>query len=238
MSTWTAKRFWKAAEAAPEGGGYSVRLDGRPVKTPAKAPLIVPTHALAHEIAQEWDAQDETINPNAMPMTRSANAAIDKVAKQHAEVADMVADYGDTDLLCYRADAPEELCDRQQAEWAPYLEWARGTLGVQLVPVSGVMYAPQPEASLARLRAMVHQMNAFELTAFHDLVGMSGSLILGFAAARGLRPIDEIWASSRLDDIWQQEQWGQDAEANEDAMRKRQAFVHAKVFFDLVRAPN
>jgi len=238
MSTWTAKRFWKTAEAAQQEHGYAVRLDGRPVKTPAKASLIVPTRALADAIAREWDAQEETVNPNAMPMTRSANAAIDKVARQHAEVADMVADYGDTDLLCYRADAPSELVDRQAAEWTPYLEWARDRLKVHLVPISGVMYAPQPEASLDRLRAMVHEMDAFELTAFHDLVGMSGSLILGLAAARDLRPIEDIWNSACLDDIWQQEQWGEDAEAAQEAMRKRAAFFHAKAFLDLVRSPD
>ncbi len=236
MSTWTAKRFWKTAEAVPEERGYTVRLDGRPVKTPAKAPLVVPTYALAIEIAREWDAQKESVNPNVMPMTRSANAAIDKVARQHAEVADMVADYGDTDLLCYRAEAPQELVDRQARAWNPYLDWARETLNVRLVVVSGLMYGAQPRASLARLRAMVHEMSAFELTSFHDLVGISGSLILGFAAVRGQRPIEDIWESSQLDEIWQQEHWGSDSEAAQDAMRKREAFFHAKVFFDLLRA--
>lgn len=236
MSTWTAKRFWKTAEATREERGYTVRLDGRPVRTPAKAPLVVPTYALANEIAREWDAQKDSVNPEVMPMTRSANAAIDKVAGQHAEVADMVAGYGDTDLLCYRAEAPQELIDRQSSAWNPYLDWARETLNVRLVVVSGLMYTAQPRASLERLRAMVHEMNAFELTAFHDLVGISGSLILGFAAVRGQQPIKDIWESSRLDDIWQQEQWGLDPEAEQDAIRKRDAFLHAKVFFDLVRA--
>ena len=236
MSTWTARRFWTDAEAVPVDGGHTVQLDGKPVKTPAKAPLVVPTRALAEAVAREWDAQDDKVDPSTMPMTRSANAAIDKVATRHAEVADTVADFGRTDLLCYRAPAPQALIDRQDAVWNPYLDWARDELGAPLVTVTGVMPAEQPEASLQALRARVHAMGAFELTAFHDLVALSGSLILGFAAARGLRPVVTIWEASRLDHLWQAEQWGEDADAARDAALKRAAFFHARAFHDLVRA--
>lgn len=235
MSTWTARRFWTSADAVPVEGGHAVHLDGRPVKTPAKAPLVVPTRALAEAVAREWDAQEDKVDPATMPMTRSANAAIDKVAPQHAEVADMVADFGRTDLLCYRATSPQALIDREEEVWTPYLDWARDALEAPLVTVAGVMPAAQPQASLEALRARVHGFGPFELTAFHDLVGLSGSLVLGFAAAHGLRPVGTIWEVSRLDELWQEEQWGQDADAARDAARKRDAFFHAKAFLDLVR---
>lgn len=235
MSEWKAKRFWKAATVAPKTGGFAVELDGRPVKTPAKQALLVPTHAMAEAIAVEWDAQQELINPHTMPVTKTANAAIDKVAVQHAEVVDMLAAYGDSDLLCYRAEAPEELVARQAAHWDPMLDWAEQELGARLLPRTGVMHVPQAPEAVASLHQRTHALNAFELAAFHDLVAMSGSLVLGFAAALGARPADEIWEISRLDEIWQEQQWGEDEEATAVARIKRDAFVHAKRMFDLAQ---
>ena len=187
MSDWKQKRFWKDTRAVATEGGFTVELDGRRVKTPAKAPLLLPSQAMAEAIAAEWDAQEEGVNPETMPFTRSANAAIDKVANQHAEVADMLADYGDSDLLCYRADAPQELVKRQMQEWDPILDWADQALGARLEPRSGLMHMPQEEAALQSLRDQVHGLDNFQLAAFHDLVCMSGSLVLGFAAAQNWR---------------------------------------------------
>lgn len=237
MSAWKAKRFWKAATVVPVADGFTVHLDDRPVKTPAKAPLIVPTHAMAAAIAAEWDAQEGQIDPLGMPVTRSANAAIDKVAVQHAEVAQMIADYGDSDLLCYRAPGPVELVARQAEMWDPLLDWAEAELGVRLSTASGVIHVPQDPAVLAQLAARVHAMDNFTLAAFHDLVSLSGSLILGFAALMDHRPAEEIWHLSRLDEDWQIEQWGVDEEAEAMAETKRSAFLHAKFFVDLSRAP-
>lgn len=228
-----AKRFWKEAKSVKTDGGWTVELDGRPVRTPAKAPLVVPTRAMADLIATEWDAQQGKIDPTTMPATRSANAAIDKVALQHAEVADMLAAYGDADLLCYRASHPQELIDRQAAIWGPVLDWAAQDLGARLTPVSGIMHAPQDAAVLARLTAMVHAFTPFQLAAFHDLVSISGSLILGFAATRAHKPIDQLWTISRLDESWQEEQWGVDEDAAAQADVKKQAFLHADLFFRL-----
>ena len=233
MSEWTLKRFWKDATAQETDHGFAVMLDGRPVKTPAKAPLAVPTRALADAIAAEWDAQDKVVNPVEMPFTRTANAAIDKVALQHHDVAQMLSDYGDADLLCYRADGPEELIARQSAQWDPALDWAADALGARLVPRTGVMHAPQDPQSLSVLSRHVHRLDAFRLAAFHDLVTLTGSLVLGFAAARDWRDADAIWATSRLDDLWQEELWGRDEEAYEAAEIKRAAFLHAKSFFDI-----
>lgn len=232
MSGWAQKRFWKAVTVAEAAEGFEVELDGRRVKTPAKAPLTVPTREMAEAIAAEWDAQTESVNPNSMPCTRSANAAIDKVTHQHSEVAAMLAEYGDSDLLCYRADSPVELAARQAAEWDPVLDWAEAELGVRLLPRTGVLHQPQEPAALAVLAEKTRAMTPFQLAAFHDLVGISGSLILGFAAASGWRSAEEIWLLSRLDERWQEEQWGEDEEAQAAAEVKRQEFLHAKRFFD------
>lgn len=232
MSEWKQRRFWKEAASVEVDGGWSIELDGRPLKTPAKAGLIVPTHAMATAIAAEWDAQVEVVNPTSMPFTRSANAAIDKVAIQRAEVADMLAAYGDADLLCYRADAPDELVARQSEAWDPYLEWAATALGARLIPRTGIMHESQDEAALKQLSNRVHALSEFQLAAFHDLVSLSGSLVLGFAAAQDLNPVLNVWAASRVDELWQIEQWGADEEAESVAKIKEASFFHAKTFFD------
>ena len=244
MSGWAAKRFWTAADVAEVegegkgGGGFTVQLDGRPVKTPARAALVVPTRAMAQAIAAEWDAQEGKVDPGSMPVTRSANAAIDKVTHQHAEVAGLIAAYGDSDHICYRAEAPAELVRRQAEGWDPLLDWAAAEFGGRLIPVQGVMHSPQPAAALAPMTAAVHAMDAFTLTAFHDLVSLSGSLVIGFAALRDHAAPDALWALSRIDEKWQAELWGADDEAEALAARKESDFLHAKRFYDLARRVN
>ncbi len=232
MSEWALKRFWTETTAVERDGQFAVLLDSRPVKTPAKASLSVPTERLAKAIAAEWDAQESAVNPNTMPFTRMANSAIDKVSLQHGEVAQMLADYGDADLLCYRAERPESLVNRQSAEWDPPLEWARSALGACLHARAGVMHVPQDPHALTVLAERVRQLDNFRLAAFHDLVTLSGSLILGFAAAEGWKDADAIWDISMLDTLWQEAQWGRDEDAFETAQIKRLAFKHAKTFFD------
>ncbi|MGH1331166.1 MAG: ATP12 family chaperone protein [Paracoccaceae bacterium] len=236
MSDWAAKRFWKetAVEAAADGAGFEVRLDGRMVRTPAKTPLVLPTRAMAEAVAREWDAQEGKINPLGMPVTRGANAALDKVAAQHSEVADMIADYGDSDLLCYRAASPAELIARQAQAWDPLLDWAETALDARLLPRTGVIHQPQDSGAIAALRERVHALDPFELAAFHDLVAMSGSLVIGFAALHEYAPISQLWDLSRIDEDWQIEQWGKDDEAAELAEVKRAAFMSALTFYQLV----
>lgn len=236
MSEWTLKRFWKNEQVEAVEGGYSVTLDGRAVKTPAKAGLVVPTRALAEAIAAEWAAQDGEVNPVAMPFTRMANAAIDKVSAQQSEVAGLLADYADSDLLCYRAEGPEALVARQKAAWDPYLEWAADTLEARLMPVAGVMHAPQDAAALQKLSERTHAMSNFELAAFHDLVSLTGSIVMGFAATHAFASPEHIWEASRLDEIWQIEQWGADEDAHDVAERKKADFLHAKAFWDALHA--
>jgi len=236
MSEWKLKRFWKTERVAAAKDGFTIELDGRGVRTPAKAPLIVPTQSLAEAIAAEWARQEGEIDPVSMPYTRTANAAIDKVRVQKAEVAELLAEYGDSDLLCYRAEEPAALVARQAEVWTPYLDWAAETYGARLSPVSGLMHAPQPPEALAALKAQVHAMTHFELAAFHDLVSLSGSLVLGFAATRAFATAETIWEASRLDDLWQIAQWGEDEEAVVVAELKKAAFLHANAFWNALRS--
>ena len=237
MSGWAAKRFWTAAEVAAEAEGFGVRLDGRPVRTPAKARLIVPTEALAAAIAAEWDAQQGLIAPATMPMTRAANATIDKIAKERDAVARMLVEYGGSDLLCYRAESPESLVAREADAWDPLLDWAESVFSVRLRRTTGVMPVPQERAALERLRAEVQLLDNWALTAFHDLVCLSGSLVIGLATLREYAPAEMLWRISRIDETWQAEQWGSDEEVLEMANRKENDFLNARRFHDLSRLP-
>lgn len=231
MTEWKAKRFWKTTQVEPVSDGFQVLLDGRLVKTPGKKPLVLPTQELAHAIAQEWDEQADLIKPATMPCTRSANAAIDKVTEQFHEVASLLSAYGDSDLLCYRATTPQSLIDRQSSLWDPLLEWSATALNAPLEKRSGVMHQPQSAEVLDRLDKRVRVFNVFEMTGFHDLVGMSGSLVLAFAVVQRHLSADEAWAFSRLDEIWQAEQWGADEEAESQNVLKMKEFLHAARFF-------
>ena len=231
MAEWKLKRFWKTATVEQTDDGFAVLLDGRSVKTPAKAGLIVPSKALAEKIASEWDAQEGDVNPEIMPFTRAANAAIDKVTLQFVEVADLIAAYGENDLLCYRAATPQELVDRQAAAWDPILDWANDVYGVRLATGQGVMHIAQPPSAIERLTQEVHALSPFQLTAFHDLVSLTGSLVLGFAIVNNRLGADAAWDLSRIDEIWQAEHWGQDEEALDLAETKRQALLSAAEFY-------
>ena len=233
MSGWKAKRFWNSATAEPCDGGFTVRLDGRPVKTPAKAAFVLPTLAMAQAAAREWDAQHGAVNPDTMPVTRAANSAIDKLSVQFDEVVALLAAYGGTDLLCYRATGPEALVARQAAAWDPLLTWAAQDLGAALVATAGVMHVAQPPQSLARLHALTAAFDQFRLAAFHDLVAISGSLVLGFAVVRGRISAAESFDISRIDETWQAEIWGVDETAAELEAFKRQAYLAADAFLAL-----
>lgn len=234
MSEWALKRFWKAVEVAPTEGGFAISLDGRQVRSPAKALLIVPTEAYANAVAAEWDAQEEKVDPRSMPFTRTANSALDNVTRNHAEIANMIADYGGTDLLCYRAESPAGLVARQEAAWDPLLAWAETSLAARLTPVTGLMHVAQPEEALQNLSQRVHRLDPFRLAAFHDLVTLSGSLILGFTVTEGHQDPEAAWLMSRIDEIWQAEKWGEDEEAAAFAAQKKSDFLHAASVFDLL----
>ncbi len=233
MSGWAAKRFWTSTSVHEVEGGFTVQLDARAVKTPAKAPLIVPTRAMAEAIAAEWDAQSGKVNPETMPFTRAANSSIDKIIPLLEAVVDEVAGFGASDLLCYRAVTPEELVARQEMAWDPILRWAAEDLGATLTVTRGIMHVEQPAESLVVLRGLVKGHSPFQLMALHDLVAITGSLVLGLAVARNRLSPEEGFALSRIDELWQIEHWGEDEDAAKIESLKQLAFKNAAKFFAL-----
>jgi chaperone required for assembly of F1-ATPase len=233
VTAWAPRRFWTEVTLRAEGDGFAILLDGRPVRTPRKTALILPTEGLAQAVAAEWQAQTGTVNPATMPFTRTANSAIDSVAIQFDAVADMLSAYGETDLLCYRATGPEALVARQAAGWDPLLDWAGTTLQAPLRFTAGVMHVDQPPASLAALSAAVRTLTPFQLAAFHDLVALSGSLVLALAVTRGRLTAEAAWSLSRVDEDWQIEEWGEDEDAAVMAAHKQADFLQADRFFAL-----
>ncbi|MEO0916452.1 MAG: ATP12 family protein [Pseudomonadota bacterium] len=231
MSEWAMKRFWKEVSFEKHNSSFHVVLDGRSVKTPAKRLLVLPTEAMAFQIAREWDAQDGVIDPRQMPWTRSANAALDKVASQRSEVCGHLTGYAGTDLLCYRADSPQGLVERQTELWDPILDWVAEKFGSRLKVTSGVMPVAQDSSDVERLAAIMRGFSVFQLTGFYDLVTLSGSFVLALAATEGIRTPEELWSLSRVDEDWQIEQWGADEEAADHAELKKSAFFHASDFF-------
>ena len=235
MSDWKPKRFWTSATPIACEGGFTVTLDGRAVKTPAKALLVVPTMPMAQAIAVEWDAQTGLVDPRTMPVTRSANAAIDKVRHQRAEVIGLLAEYGGSDLLCYRAPAPDALVAHQAERWDPLLDWAARDLGAKLLVGQGVMHVAQPPETLALFTRELEAFDDFALAAVHDLISIAGSLVLALAVTRGHLSAAQAWDLSRVDEDWQIAQWGADEDATAAAEVKRSAYLHAETFYHLSR---
>lgn len=234
MSGWAKKRFWAQAEVCAAEGGFTVTLDGRPVKTPGKAVLVVPTEAVAALIAAEFQAQGKVLDPNSMPITRAANSAIDKVAVARAEVTELIAAYGDSDLVCYRAEGPEALIAREARAWDPLVDWAAHRYGLRPNVRTGIVHAAQPSALLDNMRADVEALSVFELTAFHDLVSMTGSLIIALAVLDRFATPEALWDASRVDEEWQAEQWGRDEMADALTAGRKQAFLDAaRLYFAL-----
>ena len=229
------KRFYKSVDLAELEAGWAVSLDGKLIKTPAKRPFMAPTKALAAAAAAEWDQQEGEIKPAAMPMTKAVNTALDRTAPEYDAVADMVAEYGGSDLICYRADAPAELIARQAAAWDPLLDWSADHLKARLITAVGVMHTLQPAEGQAALSAAVRRHDPFELTGLYDLVALSGSLIIGLAVAGGHMTPSEGWAASRVDHIWQEDQWGVDDEAAAQAAYKADEFEQAARLIELAR---
>ncbi|MEA2999334.1 MAG: hypothetical protein QOK17_1167 [Sphingomonadales bacterium] len=228
------KRFYKAASAAPGPGGAAILLDGRPVKTPARAPLAVPTEALGHAIAAEWAAQGEEIDPRAMPLTGLANAAIDRVAPDPRAFACGLAKYGESDLLCYRAETPQPLVRRQADAWDPLLAWARLRFDVDFEVTAGVIHRPQPPPTVERLRRAVAAFDPFALAALAPLVTVSGSLLIALALAEGELGLEQAWSAATLDEAWQAEHWGNDPLAAAARDERRRDFDAGYLFLSLL----
>jgi chaperone required for assembly of F1-ATPase len=203
------KRFYDKVEVGAEEGGFAIRLDGRPVRTPARRPLAVPNRALAEALAAEWQAQREVIDPAKMPLTRLTNTIIDGVADQAAAVAAEVEKYLASDLLFYRADTPAGLVARQSEAWDPIIAWARDDLGARFVLVEGIVHVAQPESALAAASAAI-PADAWRLGAVHSVTTLTGSALLALALAHGRLSAGEAWAAAHVDEDWNLEQWGRD----------------------------
>ncbi|MBY0518966.1 MAG: ATPase [Sphingomonas sp.] len=201
------KRFWTSVELTDARG---ISLDGKPVRTPGRAPLLLPNDRLAEAVADEWRSVEGEIDPRAMPLTGLANAAIDRIAPDPATFAAGLAVFAESDLLCYRADSPAPLVARQAAAWDPLLDWARATYGVDFVVTTGIMHRHQPPETLARLGEAIAARDPFELAALAPIVTISGSLVAALALAERAADPEVVWLASELDADWQAEQWGED----------------------------
>jgi chaperone required for assembly of F1-ATPase len=208
------KRFYKNVGIKDEGeGGAELLLDGKTVRTPGKALLALPARALADAVAEEWRAQRERIDPATMPLTKLANSAIDGVKGREQAVIDDIVKYAGSDLMCYRAEAPEGLVAAQAKHWDPVLAWAKATLNAPLKLSEGVVHVAQPQASLERIRAELERFDAFSLAALHVMTTLTGSALLALAVARGRLTPEEGWKAAHVDEDFQISQWGEDEEA-------------------------
>jgi chaperone required for assembly of F1-ATPase len=218
----TVRRFWTAVSVGPHNdGGWAVLLDGRTPKTPAKASLVLPTEAAAHLVAEEWAAQGELVEPSIMPATRLASTAIDRIGHAREPVADEIAAYAGSDVVCYLAEHPTPLVERQQREWGPWRDWAAREMGVTLQPATGIVHRPQSPDAIARVKAHALSMDDFRLTGLATAVPLLGSAVLALAVEQGALAGGVAFDLSRIDELFQEEQWGVDAEAAERTEARR-----------------
>lgn len=228
------KRFYKQVTVICTADRYEIGLDGRAVRTPVRQPLLLPTRALADAVAAEWDRQSENIDPRSMPLTGLANAAIDRVAADPQRFVRDIAAYAETDLLCYRADDPPELVERQAKEWDRLLDWAAQRYDIHFDVVTGIMHRPQPSATIGRLGEAVAARDAFALAALSPLTTIGGSLVAALAVAENAVGADEAFAATHLEELWQAEQWGEDYLASQARDARRQDFTAAAIFISLL----
>lgn len=218
------KRFWTHVTVEEGAEGASVLLDGRPVMTPARRRLAVPRRALAEAIAEEWRAAGPIVHPAEMRLTGLANAALDHAAPDPAAFAARLAAYAACDTLCYRADAPEILVARQNTIWEPLMQAVEARLDTRFRRQTGVEFLPQPAPALARVEAAYAAEGPFRLAALSPVVSITASAILGLALSEGLAAADEIWRAGLLEELFQAEQWGEDADAAASRALRRAEF--------------
>ena len=230
------KRFWRDVAVEQEADGWTIKLDGRPVKTPARAALAVPTRTLADAIAGEWRSVEGKIDPRAIPLTGLANAAIDRIAPDREAFADNLARYAEADLACYRADGPRALVERQEQQWDKLLGWARRRYDVDFVTTSGLMHVAQTAATIERLSHAVAALDPFRLAGLSPLVTVGGSLVAALAVLEKALAPEEAWDAVSIDERWQLEQWGADADAEVALENRRRDFLSASRFLDLLDA--
>jgi len=229
------KRFYQDVAVKDDGAGAAPLLDGKKVRTPAKAQLVLPTRALAEAVAEEWRAQGERIDPATMPLTKLAISAIDGVVGREQAVIDDIAAHAGSDLLCYRAQAPDGLVAAQRKHWDPVLAWAEDALAAPLVLGEGVVHVAQPQASLDAVKAALVDRDGFSLAALHVLTGLTGSALLGLAVALGRLTPEQAWEAAHVDEDWQIGQWGEDHEAAQRRQNRRRDFDAAARMLTLLQ---
>jgi len=231
------KRFYSDVSVSPAGGGHAITLDGRPVKTPQRNALALPTSALAEAVADEWAAQGEDIIPASMPLTGLAQGALDQVASERARIVGRIAAFADSDMLYYRANEGQQaLVDHQALRWDPLLDWARQRYDVSFNLVYGIRYEPQPAEAIERLTAAVEAQDDFTVAAMLSLVGLSGSLIATLALVEQQFDSARLWPLVNLEELWQEQQWGRDEQAAATRGIKQAEFEAAARFLDLSRS--
>jgi chaperone required for assembly of F1-ATPase len=229
------KRFYKTVSIESADHGYGVLLDGKPILTPARAALRMPTFLLAEAIMLEWDAQGETIAPISMPLTRHANSVIDRISTNRDDIINIISRYGETDLICYRASHPADLVARQSMQWDPMIGWAQQAFGADLLATTGIERLQQPIESIRRLSEVVASHSIWQLAALHDAVTISGSLVLGLALTHNRLTTEEMWRAGQLDELFQAERWGEDSLATQARANRRDALETAARLLDLLK---
>lgn len=239
MRTPLPKRFYKAVSVEPDGDAFGVRLDGKPVRTPGKARLMLSSEAAARLVAGEFEAQAENIDPVTMPTLRLVNTAIDGVAADPQAVLEDILRFASSDLLCYRADAPQGLVERQNEHWDPVLDWARGELGARFNLAEGVIHVEQPRESIAVLGAhLARRADPLRLAALHVMTSITGSALLALAVEAGALDMEAAWLAAHVDEDWQIEHWGQDAEAMARRTQRKRDFLAAARLLEAVGKVN
>ena len=228
------KRFWKSAQAIQNDGSWGVELDGRPLRTPARKPLSVPTQRLAEDIAAEWNAAEDKIDPRAMPLTGLANAAIDRVAPDKKSFASGIAKYAEADLASYRAEGPQGLIDAQAEHWDELLAWGRRRFDVDFRTTNGLLHVDQPPATVERLAHSVNTLDSYRLAGLSPLVTIGGSLLAALGVLEEVFTPEWAWEAVSVDDRWQLEQWGSDAEAEAALDNRKRDFLAAARFLELL----
>lgn len=228
------RRFWQHAAAVVDAAGFAIQLDGKPVRTPARAPLILPSATLADAVADEWNAQGEAVDPRAMPITGLANAAIDHAARDPAAFAATLTPFAETDLLCYRDDRDAVLAAEQAAAWNPLLGWAEARFGTEFALTAGVMHVAQPPATVATLAAAVRALPPFRLAPMAPLVTVSGSLVAALAVEAGAHVAADLWPLLCLDQLYQERRWGHDDAAAAQRAAHEAEWLNAARFLRLL----
>jgi chaperone required for assembly of F1-ATPase len=226
------KRFYKSVAVT---GQLGIALDGRSVKTPLKAPLVLPNRALAEAVAAEWDAQIEVINPHAMPLTKLANTAIDRAIAERSKINAEIMEFAGSDLVCYRAESPEGLVLRQTTHWDPIIAWARADLNAGFETVSTITHKIQSTAALRALEVHVTTLDPFSFVSVHNLTTLTGSALLAAMLAAGKISADAAWLAANVDEDWQIGTWGEDAEAMVRREGRSSEFIACAEFLNLAR---